>query len=248
MIPDYLNYFAPFYCVPIVHDNFKKPPRLYDLMESIVNYGKTDNEKIKNLAKYARTTIFDFDYPLSSNINRADFEIKILNHFITRRIGFETFTIFQIQLDTKLNEIMPMYNKMFDALENWNIFNDGEMTERTGEDNRLTNSQSDTSNLMENTSNTTADRRFSDTPQNNIQEVQAGEYITNYNYDQMQDSSNSKATSNNFTNTKDDNLYYEIIKKTNTNKIEILKEMQENIQSIYTLIYKDLNDLFYGLD
>lgn len=243
MIPDYLNYFIPWFEIPIVPDNFKKPPRLYDLMESIVNYGKTNKEKIKNLAKYSRSTIFDFEYPLSSHINKEDFEIKILNHFITRRIGFETFTIFQIELDTKLNEIMPKYNKMFDAMTNWNIFNDGEKTIRDGTDNRNIDINSDTSNRLLN--NTVTDRRFSDTPQNQLEDVQNGSYVTNYNYDQ--DNSESIGSSNNVANTKDDNIYHETITKTNANKIDIMLEMQKNIDSIYTLIYRDLNDLFYGL-
>ena len=215
MIPDYLNYFIPWFEMPIVPDNFKKPPRLYDLMESIVNYGKTNKEKIKNLAKYSRATIFDFDYPLSSNVNKEEFETKILNHYITRRIGFETFTIFQIELDTKLNEIMPKYNKMFDALKNWDIFNDGEKTIRDGTDNRNVDTSSDTSNKLNN--NTVTDRRFSDTPQNQLEDVQNGSYVTNYNYDQ--DRSESIGSSNNLSNTKDNNIYHETILKTNANKI-----------------------------
>lgn len=251
MIPDYFNYLIPYYFIPVVPDNFKKPPRLYDLMESIVNYGKTDKEKIKDLAKYSRSTIFDFEYPLSSHINKEQFEINILNHFITRRIGAETFTIFQIMLNTKLNEIMPKYNKLFDAMQNWDIFNDGEKTTRIGEDNRDVNSES--TNILNNNSttesNNISDKRFSDTPQNNIEEVQDGTYITNYNYDTdtntSSDESESRGTSNN--STKDNNIYNETITKTNSNKIEIMLEMQKNIDNIYTLIYNDLNNLFYGL-
>ena len=71
---------------------------------------------------------------------REQIETMILNHFLQRRIGFETVTAFRIQLDVKLNEIMPLYNKMFDALENWEIFNDGEVTTRTGKDNRTSES------------------------------------------------------------------------------------------------------------
>ena len=58
-----------------------KPITLYSYMDSIVNYGKAENEKKKTreLATYSRTTIFDFDYPLSTNVNRADFEKQILN-------------------------------------------------------------------------------------------------------------------------------------------------------------------------
>ena len=50
---------------------------------------------------------------------------------------------------------------------------------------------------------------------------------------------------NNTTN--DDNTYNETIEKTSANKIEILKQMQTEIKSIYSLIFKDLDDLFYSV-
>ena len=119
-----------------------EPPTIYALLNSIVNYGKEESEqvKIKDLANAGRSTFFDFEYPLATGITKQEFECMILNHFLMRRIGFETVTAFRIQLNVKLNEIMPLYNKMFEALENWNIFDDGEITERTGTDNRTQNS------------------------------------------------------------------------------------------------------------
>ena len=38
-----------------------------------------------------------------------------------RRIGQETFTAFQIQLNAKLNEIMPYYNMMIDSIDGLDI-------------------------------------------------------------------------------------------------------------------------------
>lgn len=242
------NYFMPFPFIPTLNE---KPPTLYSLLESIVNYGKDDKTKIKDLAKEGRSKIFDFDYPLSDKITKEDFECMILNHYISRRIGFDTPTLFKIQLNVKLNEIMPMYNKMFDALDNWNIFNDGEKTVRYGTDNREINSTSNTENNLQNTSTSqnTSDRRYSDTPQNELDNVREGKYVTEYNYDtnNAEDNSESNGTSNNTTNTNDDNTYNETIEKTNPNKIEILKQMQSEIKSIYSLIFKDLDCLFYSI-
>ena len=116
------NYFLPF---PFIPSNCEKPPTIYTILESIVNYGKDEKTKIKDLAKEGRTTIFDFDYPLTNKISKQDFECMILNHFLMRRIGFETVTAFKIQLNVKINEIMPVYNKMFDAISNWDIFKIG---------------------------------------------------------------------------------------------------------------------------
>ena len=60
---------------------------------------------------------------------------------------------------------------------------------------------------------------------------------------------NNGTTAEQITGERDgEKTYQEIIQHTNANKIEILKEMQENIKSIYTLIFKDLDILFYGIE
>lgn len=259
MNPYYDNGFFAFYPV-FLPPNCQKPPTLYSILETIVNPDIDLNDpapevKIKDLAKEGRTTIFNFDYPLSNNVSREKFETMILNHFLMRRIGFETVTAFRIQLDVKLNEIMPIYNKMFDALENWDIFNDGETTTRTGSDNRTSQSTNKTSNTLSNESTTnttdTSDRRNSELPQNQLVDLRNGSYVTNYNYDTNtntgNDSSRSNGTSEATNDGTDNNVYNETIKRTSSDKITILKEMQENIKSIYTLIFKELECLFYQL-
>ena len=253
MIPYYNNYFW-FY--PFLPNNCDLPPTIYSILDSIVNFGKPENEKIKvpQLSENGRSTIFNFDYPLSSKVDKEKFECMILNHFLQRRIGFETVTAFRIQLDVKLNEIMPFYNKMFDALENWDIF-DGETMERSGKDDRKTENKNNTKNNLTNysttTTNDTSDRRNSELPQSRLEDVRNGSYVTNYSYDtnnnNSEDTSNSEGTSEATNNGTDVNEYNETIKRTSADKIAIIKEMQENIKSIYTMIFKDLECLFYQL-
>lgn len=250
---------------PFLPPDCNKPPTLYSVLNSIVNGDKDEDDytKIKDLAKEGRSTIFNFDYPLTNNITKEKFETMILNHFLQRRIGFETVTAFRIQLDVKLNEIMPIYNKMFEALENWDIFNDGEKTVRTGTDNRTQNStQNSTNNTNNNltnhsttSTNDISDRRNSELPQNQLEDLRNGSYVTNYNYDTTsnngEDNSTSQgssiSTNNSSNNSTDNNIYNETITRTPADKIAILKEMQENIKSIYTMIFKDLECLFYQL-
>ena len=250
------NYFPMF--VPFIPPNCDKPPTLYSVLNSIVNGEKEDEEdytKIKDLAKEGRSTIFNFDYPLTNNVSKEKFETMILNHFIRRRIGFETVTAFRIALDVRLNEIMPLYNKMFDALENWDIFNDGEVTTRTGQDTTTSQNTNNTSNSLTNQSTTsTTDvsvRRNSELPQNQLEDLRNGSYVTNYNYDTNtnngQDSSTSTGTSQASNEGTDNKQYAETITRSPADKIAILKEMQENIKSIYTLIFKDLDSLFYQI-
>lgn len=236
--------------MPFIPPNCDKPPTVYSILNSIVNGDKEEDDytKIKDLAKEGRTTIFNFKYPLSEYIDKEKFEIQILNHYLMRRIGYETVTAFRIALDVKLNEIMPLYNKMFDSLENWNIFEDGETTIRQGTENRTNKSN----NTLENESNTTnediQDKRSADTPQSKLDNIRDGSYLTNYSYDTTNNTSHDTSTSSGTSSSNDDNIYQETIKRSPADKISILKEMQENIKSIYTLIYNDLDCLFYGLE
>ena len=244
-------------CYPFLPPNCDKPPTIYSILNSIVNGTKEPNEytKIKDLAKEGRSTIFDFDYPLSSNVSAETFETMILNHYMMRRIGFDTVTAFKLQLNVKLNDIMPIYNKMFDALENWDIFNDGEKEIRSGFDNRDSNSTTENNNKLENNSTTnttsTSDNRHSDTPQNRIDDVKNGNYVTDYSFETNinsgNDSSTSAGNSVSKSNSTDKNKYKETITRTVSDKINIMKEMQTNIDSIYSLIFSKLDVLFYGL-
>ena len=238
------NYFLFF---PPIPANCDKPPTLYSVLESIVNYGKEEKTKIRDLAKIGRTTIFDFDYPLTENVSRETFETMILNHFLMRRIGFETVEAFRIQLYVKLNEIMPYYNIMFDSIKNWNLFNDGEIIKRYG----TNDTDSMASNTLENRSiNSTeniSDRRYSKLPQNELSELRDGDYVTDYNYDRNNTNSNDNSNSTGTSESTNNNRYNEVIEKTNANKLELLKEFQENIKNIYSMIFKDLDCLFYQL-
>ena len=215
------------FIIPPAFPDYNLPPTLYRLLNSLVNYDEEEQTKIKDLAAAGREEIFDFDYPLSENVDKEDFEILILNHFLMRRIGYDTLNAFKIALNVKLNEIMPIYNKMFDMLEGWDIFNDGETVTESGT-NSLNNITS-SSNI--------SDRRYSDTPQQQLTNVQNGTYITDYNYDTDTGSvSSSSAGSDART-----------ITRTPSDKMKLYKEFIENKKSIYTMIFEDLDVLFYGL-
>lgn len=219
------------------------PPTLYSLMNSIVNFDREEKIKIKDLPTYARSTIFDFDYPLSEYVTRETFEELILKKFMMRRIGYDTLTAFKIALEVKLNEIMPMYNKLFDSLDGWNLFNSGEVVTRTQTDSRNTNSLNSQTSTGTNTN--TSDRRFSELPQNRLSDLRNGDYVTDYNYDTNTDSISNNVSGN--SNVTDSGNLSETINRTPKEKIKIYKEFIENRQSIYTMIFNDLDSLFYGL-
>lgn len=229
----------PYLITPWLPTNCDAPPTLYSLMNSICNYGKEEKTNIYNLASGARSTIFDFDYPLSSHVNKEEFEILILKHFIMRRIGFDTPTGFKIALEVKLNEIMPTYNKLFDMLDGWDLLNSGEVVTRITTD----NGSNTLNNTINSNNNSISDRRNSNVPQNELRDVQSGSYMTDYNYDTNKDSGTTISNANG-TNTNETN---ETITRTPADKIKIYKEFIENKNNIYTMIFKDLDSLFYGI-
>ena len=204
-----------------------KPPTLYAIMNSIANYDATNKTKIRNLAKVTHEKIFDFDYPLSSKVDKVDFECQILNHFIMRRIGQETFTAFQLFLENKLNEILPYYNIMFDSLSDYNLFNDGEVITRNRTDNG-TSTLNSTNEIK---------TKFAEYPMNQLSDIDDGKYVTNQTTNNGTNGSNGTSS----------NVSHETESRTNLDKMELYKKYLETKNSIMTMIYKDLDILFYGL-
>ena len=232
-------------------NDYNIPPTVYALLNSYVNFSKEEPEKIKDLAKLGRTMFFDFEYPLTNKITKEQFETMILNHFLMRRIGYDTVTAFNIALSVKINEIMPKYNILFNALDGWEIFNSGETTTRTMTDNTISESEStvSTNNSNSNTSSNTTDNRFSNTPQNAIQDVQAGKYVSEYTYTHTtansQDTGTSSSTAGN--SGEDNKTVNETITKTPADKIKVYTEFVKNYNNIFSMIFEDLEPLFYQI-
>ena len=234
----------PWTMSPIIPNyDFFRPPLLYDLMNSMTNFGAEEQTKIKDLARVSSSQIFDFDYPLSNKVDKEDFETMILNHFIDRRIAFETYTLFHIKLETKMNEIMPYYNKIFDSFDDWDLFTDGGNVTKNSTDNRSTSRT--TSSQSSSTTSGTSDRRKSDMPQNNLTEIQNGQYLTDYEYDSVS-GSDSSSSSGSESGT-DANAYHETTVTDVSNKIEVYERFIENRNKTMTMIFDELESLFYGL-
>lgn len=72
-------------------------------------------ESVNEIIAKSKGKIFAFDYPIFDNTYKSVLETKILKHYYGREIGAETFGRWQLWLDTRLNEIMPYYNKMYES-------------------------------------------------------------------------------------------------------------------------------------
>ena len=268
-----------------------EPPTLYSLMKSMA----PADTKTSDLWEFGRNYFFDFEYDLQG-INKEFFEKMVLNHYLTRRINYQTAELFKLKLENKLLEVLPKYNLLFNNIY-FNVFDNGAaervyQTREHYEDNSneknftnenlnssvkseqqtLANIENNIINNATNNSNTTNTRKFSDTPQNLITDIEDNNYLTEYeatineNTNTTDENNNSKTTQNaslnnsnltlsnnsrNYSNNKDS--YYN---KTNTNtetvvntsnKLDSVIKIQQEYLSVFTMLYKDLDCLFYGL-
>lgn len=70
---------------------------------------------IDEIIDKARPKIFDFPYPIFSDSYKPTLEKKILMHYYTREISEETYSLWKLRLRSKLNEIMPYYNQLYNS-------------------------------------------------------------------------------------------------------------------------------------
>lgn len=72
-------------------------------------------DSIDDVISKAREKVFDFNYPIFDEAYRSVLETKILEHYYTREICEETVGLWKLRLKTKMNEIMPYYNQLYES-------------------------------------------------------------------------------------------------------------------------------------
>ena len=73
--------------------------------------------------------VFNFNFPIFDENYRQVLCRKILKHYYTREIAHETVGRWKLALNTKLNEIMPYYNQLYESeLLEFNPFYDIDLT------------------------------------------------------------------------------------------------------------------------
>ena len=219
------------------------PPTLYSIMESIVNFDREEKIKIKDLAKYSKDVIFDFNYPISNNFNKDEFEEIFLKHYMFRRINYDTLTSFKIHLDVKLNSIMPKYNLMLEGFNSLNFLGDVETHYRKEHNSKTTNSSNTINNSSSDTTN--SQTKFSDTPQDHIEDVTDGSYVNEFTDITNTGTATSNSTGSN--NITDNGNITENITITRADEIDEYKKYLEVMNSIYEMIFKECDSLFYGI-
>lgn len=247
------------------------------LCESISGLSESaGGNSVNEIISTARPLIFNFDYPIFDTNYKEVLETKILKHFYTQEIGLETFGLWKLKLDTKLNEIMPYYNQLYESeLIEFNPMYDTNYTRSGSEslsqsestDNSLSMSQSESESLSENDRNSLLPESYSwelyqDTPQNGLTGVPDMTYLTNatkrqqggqdqqyLNHSRSASSSGNSATSSSGNRQALDTKGYleSIVGYKGNNPSKLLQDYRDTFLNIDKMVIKELTDLFMKL-
>jgi hypothetical protein len=201
--------------------------------------------------------IFNFDYPIFDEAYRKAFQDKIINHFYFREIGCETTGRFLFNLKTKLNEIMPYYNKRYMAMGlEQRILDNYDVTETYTKDITATGNVNNTASAnntgTQSGSGTSSNKTlFSDTPQGRTS-LAGTEYVTEITEDTgatgntvntegntatQGTTTTADTTKENWTRTMKGNIGVQ------TDADAVVKYMQ-SLVNVDLEVFKELNDLF----
>lgn len=119
---------------------------------------------IATIIAAARPNIFNFDYPYYNALQKQTTEENILRHFYTREICEETYGLWKLRLQDKMNLIMPYYKKLFEsaALE-FDPLRDVDLTEIMDQETSGRNHSETTGSLTGSESGTLHDDTSSET-------------------------------------------------------------------------------------
>lgn len=228
-----------------------------------------DYAKIDDIIANSIDKIFDFDFPIFDESYRSVLETKIIKHYYTREIGFETVALWKHFLSVRLNEIMPKYNQLYKAESlNINPFDNIDYTETYEGEGQGTNSNTDTGTMSEDISDTrdvdythngNNIDKYSDTPQGGLSGLLNDTYLTNARQVTSNDTDNTDddytrdrdVTTNNTRNGRFSNTdeYLKHIKGYNGGKTfsELMTNFRDMFIATDLLIIEELNDLFMGV-
>lgn len=135
--------------------------------------------------------IFDFDYNFYDESMKPIFEQLFIDHFYLEEIGHETVSLFKHRLKTKLNLILPYYNKLYYSQQlEQRILDNYDVTE---EITRIVNGDI-TRHIQGNTNNKNVRKNlYKDAPKTKI-DVNRFDVVTNLSKDEHEGTTNNNTT------------------------------------------------------
>lgn len=186
--------------------------------------------------------IFNFDFPIYDESYRTTFEDKLIRHFYFHEINITSIGRWKFMLREKLNLIMPVYNKMYEAVSiKYDPLIDTQMHETYTRNNNLTSDSSTNGNVTQkDTSNNS--QVYSDLPQTTLH---GGDYATNSTQNEgtanstQNASQTANATSSNKETYEHDNTGF-----SSKSQQTLLIEYYEALRNVDEMVFNELRDLF----
>lgn len=232
---------------------------------------------IDTIITNAAPQIFSFDYPIFDDEYKPLLEKKIIRHYYTRELCEETYGLWKLRLEARMNEIMPYYNQLYRSqLLQFNPLYDTDLTRDHNKQNTGT-SETDNTVTQNGTNNGTNQyaangtnwRLYSDTPQGGIEGIEgsgtptgSGTVENNTYLTDATKVTNADTASNTTTNTTtnrtvtdentsvenvEDYLEHIVGKSGQHSYSKMLMEYRKTFLNIDMMIIEDLSDLFFGL-
>lgn len=215
---------------------------------------------INKIIDNSLSSIFDFDFPIFDENYRKVLETKIIRHYYTREIGSETVGLWKMRLETKLNEIMPYYNKLYNSeLLEYNPLYTHNLTRTIKKDGTSHSNVEGSKSERENgttvgTENATNRHLYSDTPQGSVVNLENETYLTNASKDINRNDSNIAqdktltGTDNTISNGNTTDNYLEtVVGYDGKDASEMLLKYRKTFLNIDMDIIRELEPLFMQL-
>lgn len=235
----------------------------------------TGYANVNQVIKGAIPSIFSFDFPIFDEAYREVLCTKVLKHYYMREIGAETVGLWKLWLDTRLNEIMPYYNKLYESeLIEFNPLYDVDLTRMHNTTGKRDETVDRTEKMSENGENTSkvdvtnsgtssgetsgtdnSKDRYSDTPQGSLQNIENDNYLTNARIVDRTNSANDSQEYNN-TGTSDTNDTHDVTRDTTGNETGTVSTTEDYLEKVegkqgsgsYSKLLLEYRDTFLNID
>lgn len=235
------------------------------------------SDDVDNIIAGSWNKIFTSKAPFFDETYRSVLCSKILKHYYMREICCETVGIWELWMNTKLEEIMPYYNQLYESAKiEFNPMHDVDLTREhkrteneTASGNRDTTGNRDTNITSNGTTNRTTNSDenkkdlYSDTPQGALTGVENETYLTNARKitDNVNGTDNAKVN-NTEKNTSDysdkeettsnvdttEDYLETLVGKQGTESFSsLLNKFRETFLNIDMMVIEEFSDLFFGL-
>lgn len=221
--------------------------------------------------------IFDFAYPAYTGLDTGRLEKSIILAYYTREIGSETYGLFKLRLKQKMRRIMPYFNQLYESADiKYNPLHNVDYKDefsgsKTGDrenTNVKTETIDDTNSITKGgenkySTNTSATRKYADTPQGGLTGLKADEYLTeaemndqdNFSTEEFGETTTNQRNAGN-TNKEDLSMQEKFVDENNRriygkiggeSMASMIKEYRETILNIDEMVIEELGSLFFGL-